>query len=84
MIKKLRSESPEASEKDFGVLVAKVKARTHRTKNIVEEKQKERAKLIDDSRKTRKTTKPVSKPGTSKPVAKKAAAKSAPAKKKRR
>jgi chromosome segregation ATPase len=72
MIKKLKSDAPEATEKDFGVLVAKVKARTTRAKNVVEEKQKERAKLADDSRKTRKTVKPVSKG--------KASSKKAPAK----
>jgi predicted nucleic acid-binding Zn-ribbon protein len=61
MIKKLKEDAPEATEKDFGVLVAKVKARTARTKNVVEEKQKERAKLSDDSQKTRKTQKPAQK-----------------------
>jgi len=58
MIKKLKSDAPISNDKDFGILVAKVKARTSRTKNIVEEKQQERAKLVDDSRKTRKTAKP--------------------------
>jgi chromosome segregation ATPase len=82
MIKKLKSDAPETTEKDFGVLVAKVKARTARAKNVVEEKQKERAKLVDDSQKTRKTAKPASK---GKPLAKKkTVAKSVPSKKKRK
>jgi chromosome segregation ATPase len=78
MIKKLRSEAPEEPEKDFGVMVAKVKARTTRTKNLVEEKQQERAKLADDSRKTRKTVKPA--PSKGKVVLKKVASAKAPAK----
>lgn len=80
MIRKLKSEAPEATEKDFGVLVAKVKARTARTKNVVEEKQKERAKLFDESRKTRKTAKP---PKGKPLVKKKAPAKSVPSKKRK-
>jgi predicted nucleic acid-binding Zn-ribbon protein len=61
MIRKLKNDAPEATEKDYGVLVAKVKARTTRAKNVVSEKQGERAKLADDSRRTRRTQKPVQK-----------------------
>lgn len=80
MIKKLRSDAPETTGKDFGVLVAKVKARTTRAKNILAEKQQERQKLADDSRKTRKTA---SLPGRPKAQAKKKAVAKA-AKKKRK
>ncbi|MCI0503540.1 hypothetical protein L0Y65_02405, partial [Candidatus Micrarchaeota archaeon] len=79
MIKKLKSDAPEATEKDFGVLVAKVKARTTRAKNVLVEKQSERAKLVDDSARTRKTAKPKSK---GKAPAKKASAKSVARKRK--
>lgn len=80
MIKKLKSDAPEATEKDFGVLVAKVKARTARTKNAVQEKQKERSRLAEDSRKTRKTAKPKAPKGRA--PARKAAAKSVAKKRK--
>ncbi|MFH0737903.1 MAG: hypothetical protein V1827_04725 [Candidatus Micrarchaeota archaeon] len=58
MVRKLRSGSSGASEKDFGILVAKVKARAARAKSMVEEKQAERAKLADESSRTRKTVAP--------------------------
>ncbi|MEW6722021.1 MAG: hypothetical protein AB1324_02070 [Candidatus Micrarchaeota archaeon] len=81
MIRRLRTEVPEeATEKDFGVLVAKVKARTARAKNVVVEKVQERAKLAEDSRKTRKTQKPAQR---AKAAPKKVKAKPAPAKKRK-
>jgi hypothetical protein len=58
MIRKLKDDSPTASERDFGILAAKAKARTSMTKSIVVEKQAERAKLSDESSRVRKTVAP--------------------------
>lgn len=77
MIKKLRSESG-STEKDFYILAAKAKARNARTKNLVDEKQQERAKLGDESSRTRKT-----KSSGAKPLKKKATAKSKARKKRK-
>ncbi len=55
MIKKLKGEIAENPQKDYGILVARVKAKTSRTKNALQEKEAERAKIIEDSRKTRKS-----------------------------
>jgi hypothetical protein len=82
MIKKLKSEIPMRSEKDFSALAARVKARTSKTKSLIEEKQQEREKLSDDSAKTRKT-KPVAGTKYSASTAKKAAATSSKGKKKK-
>ncbi len=53
MIKKLRSDL--ADERDYDEILSRVKERTAKTKSIVGEKQKERSKLREDSKKTRKT-----------------------------
>jgi methyl-accepting chemotaxis protein len=53
MIRKLRSEPAPA--RDFGSMTALVKARTEKIKATIDEKEKERLKLVEDSRNVRKT-----------------------------
>ena len=78
MIRKLKGDVSETDEKDFGILVARVKARTERAKRTVQEKETERRGIKEESARTRKS-RPVStkeKPraapsrGSSKPVSK--------------
>lgn len=58
MIRKLKQETTDANEKDFGILVARVKARTERAKRTVQEKESQRLKIREESAKTRKTKAP--------------------------
>ena len=53
MIKKLRGDVSDAY--DYEKVVAKVKAKTAKVERVLEEKVAERSKLLDESRKTRKT-----------------------------
>ncbi len=53
MIKKFRGDVSDAY--DYEKVVAKVKAKTAKVERILEEKASERSKLLDESRKTRKT-----------------------------
>ncbi|HSB46414.1 MAG TPA: hypothetical protein VLD37_00245 [Candidatus Bilamarchaeum sp.] len=61
MIRKLKQETSEANEKDFGILVARVKARTERAKRTVQEKESQRQKIREESARTRKTKAPEAK-----------------------
>lgn len=76
MIRKLKGDVEETDEKDFGILVARVKARTERAKRTVQEKETERRSIKDESAKARKSRpqsreKPKSAPSrSSKPVSK--------------
>ena len=74
MVKKLSGET--ASAKDFSSISARLKEQTARVKGIIGEKRQERARLVDDSRTTRKTR------GTS--VVGRIRTKIAPSKKKKR
>jgi chromosome segregation ATPase len=58
MIKRLKQETSGADEKDFHILVARVKARTERAKKSVTDKESERMKIREESSKTRKTKAP--------------------------
>ncbi|MFZ5501480.1 MAG: hypothetical protein ACOY58_06180, partial [Candidatus Micrarchaeota archaeon] len=78
MIRKVREDSPDAGEKEFGILVAKAKAKTAMTRRLVEEKQNERRNLATESDHTSKSAK--IRPSQRKPLRKKSAA----AKKKRK
>jgi len=53
MVKKLRGEMADA--KDYDSMLAKIKQKTGKAKTVFEEKREERVKLVDDSKKTRKT-----------------------------
>jgi methyl-accepting chemotaxis protein len=53
MARKLRGDLKDSI--DYDSLVAKIKEKTAKAKTTFEEKKDERAKLVDDSRKTRKT-----------------------------
>ncbi|MDD5171537.1 MAG: hypothetical protein PHF60_00715 [Candidatus ainarchaeum sp.] len=53
MARKLRGDLKDSA--DYDSLVAKIKEKTAKAKTTFEEKKDERAKLVDDSRKTRKT-----------------------------
>ncbi len=55
MIKKLKGEIAENPQKDYGILVARVKAKTSRTKNALQDKESERARIIEEAKKTRKS-----------------------------
>jgi chromosome segregation ATPase len=58
MIRKLKQGTSDTDEKDFGILVARVKARTERAKRTVQDKETERMKIREESAKTRKTKVP--------------------------
>lgn len=58
MIRKLKQEASGTDEKDFGILVARVKARTERARQTVQSKEAERLKIREESAKTRKTKAP--------------------------
>ncbi|MFN7991267.1 MAG: hypothetical protein U0R44_03880 [Candidatus Micrarchaeia archaeon] len=79
MIKKLKGEVTDSPEKDYGILVARAKAKNQRAKNILSEKEQERAKLAEEAKRTRKTR-------VAKPAARKVAPtrNSVPPKKKRK
>ncbi len=86
MIRKLRSEPSPA--RDFGSMSALVKERTEKIKATIDEKEKERIKLVEDSQNVRKTKAVVvSRPASSRsaPAAKSAsrASKSVPKKKRK-
>lgn len=53
MARKLRGDLKDST--DYASLMAKIKEKTAKAKTTFEEKRDERAKLVDDSRKTRKT-----------------------------